>query len=47
MLSSSWIHIQKAKLSNCVLIASDVSNNVNLDKILKSNLSYSCFVYAN
>jgi hypothetical protein len=31
-------------LSNRVLIASDVSNNVNLDKIFKYDLNYSCFV---
>jgi hypothetical protein len=44
ILSSSWIHIQKEKLSNHVLTTSDVSNNANLDKILKSDLTYSCFV---
>jgi hypothetical protein len=46
MLSSAWIHIQYAKLSNHVLKANDVSNNVNLNTILKYDLSYSCFVDA-
>ncbi len=30
----------KIKLLGCILIVSDVSNNVNLDKILKSDLDY-------
>jgi hypothetical protein len=30
----------KIKLLGCILIVNDVSNNVNLDKILKSNLDY-------
>jgi hypothetical protein len=38
ILSSSWIHILKRKLLNCTLIAKDVSIDVNLDKILKSDL---------
>jgi hypothetical protein len=40
ILSSTWIHIQKAKLSNRVLTTSDVSSNVNLNKILKLNLGF-------
>lgn len=40
ILSSKWIHIQKTKLLGCVLIASYVSNNVNLNKILKFDLGY-------
>jgi hypothetical protein len=40
ILSSIGIHIQKEKLSYQIYISSIVSNNVNLDKKLKSNLGY-------
>jgi hypothetical protein len=40
ILSCAWIHICKAKLLSHVLKTNDVSTNVNLDKILKSDLRY-------
>jgi hypothetical protein len=40
ILSSTWICIQKEKLLGYVLTTSDVLNNINLDKILKFDLSY-------
>jgi len=40
ILFSTWIHIQKTKLLGRVLTTSDVLNDVNLDKILKFDLSY-------
>jgi hypothetical protein len=40
ILFCAWICICKEKLLDLVLNASDVSTNVNLDKILKSNLGY-------
>jgi len=38
--SSIWIHIRKTKLSSWILTTNNVSNNVNLDKLLKANLGY-------
>ncbi len=35
-----WIHIRKAKLFGQIFTSNDVSNNVNLNKILKSDLVY-------
>lgn len=40
ILSSIRIHIQKENLSYQIHISSNVSNNVNLDQKLKSNLGY-------
>jgi hypothetical protein len=40
ILYCAWIRICKTKLLDHVLKASDVSTNVNLYKILKSNLGY-------
>jgi hypothetical protein len=40
ILSCAWICICKTKLFDHVLKASDVSTNVNLDKILKLDLRY-------
>jgi hypothetical protein len=37
---STWIHIQKKKLSSWILTNNDVSKNVNLEKILKYDLCY-------
>jgi hypothetical protein len=35
-----WIHIQKEKLFGRILIANDVSKNINLNKILNFDLGY-------
>jgi hypothetical protein len=40
ILSSMWIHIQKEKLFGRILIANDVSKNINLNKILNFDLGY-------
>jgi len=40
MLSFAWICVQTKKLLNRTLKVDDVSNNVNLDKILKFDLGY-------
>jgi hypothetical protein len=40
ILSSSWICIQKGKLVGHMLVAINVSNNINLNKILKLNIGY-------
>jgi hypothetical protein len=40
MLSFAWICVQTTNLLNHTLKVDDVSNNVNLDKILKFDLGY-------
>lgn len=40
ILSSSWISIQKGKLVGRMFIAINVSDNINLNKILKLNIGY-------
>jgi hypothetical protein len=40
IFSSTWIYFRKENLSSWTLIISDVSSNVNLNKILKFDLDY-------
>jgi hypothetical protein len=40
ILSSTWIHIKKANLLGHIVITNNVSNNVNLARIIKSDLNY-------